>query len=353
MRLRPDARRRLALGAVLGGALLSLPAALAPLEAQSPGPAGGDALGRVVVIVVPGTTGESLAEPVGVELITLGQPAGVGVERAGTRGGRAEFAVPADPLLNHVPRVRYRGVDYLGDPVVISPELPDAEVSVRVFESAHDPPALSVRETRVTVLALDRGAAELTLVREDLVENPSDRTYVGPPASGVTLRIPLPEQTLDAAGVNEEGSFRLGAGTLDASLPLRPGVTSVVTTYRVGYDRSRDGYRLRVTAPLPTARVEILVPDRFVEELAPLDAAEHGPATELEGEPALVARRGGAARAGEGTLVELRGLAGSPAVNPLTGGRGPFAATALAIALLPAAAWALARIGRPGGARTP
>ncbi len=299
IRILPGAGRRLVLGAVLGGALVALPQALPPLEAQSPERAGDGVLGRVVVVVVSGTAGEDLAEAIEVELITLGGAAG-----GGWGGARA-------------------------------------------------PPPPSIRETTVTVLALDRAAAELTLVREDLVENPSDRVYVGPPPSGVTLRLPLPERTLDASGLNEEGSFQLGSGTLDASLPLRPGITPVVTTYRVGYDPARDGYRLRVTAPLPTARVEVLVPDRFVEELAPLDAAEHGPAAQLEGELALVARRGEAARAGEGTLVELRGLAGSTASNPLTDGRGPFAATALALVLLPAAAWALQRAGSRRGVRKP
>ncbi|MCY4639573.1 MAG: hypothetical protein OXC94_04445 [Chloroflexi bacterium] len=353
IRILPGAGRRLVLGAVLGGALVALPQALPPLEAQSPERAGDGVLGRVVVVVVSGTAGEDLAEAIEVELITLGEAASVGVERASAPGGRAEFSVPTDPMLTHVPRVRYQGVQYFGDPVLLSPELPAAEVSVRVFERAQEPPPLSIRETTVTVLALDRAAAELTLVREDLVENPSDRVYVGPPPSGVTLRLPLPERTLDASGLNEEGSFQLGSGTLDASLPLRPGITPVVTTYRVGYDPARDGYRLRVTAPLPTARVEVLVPDRFVEELAPLDAAEHGPAAQLEGELALVARRGEAARAGEGTLVELRGLAGSTASNPLTDGRGPFAATALALVLLPAAAWALQRAGSRRGVRKP
>ena len=225
---------------------------------------------------------------------------------------------------------------------------------MRVYEPTAEPPPLAVRATTVTVLALDRASAELTLAREDLVENPSDRVYVGSGTSGVTLRIPLPEERrATPRGLSEEGSFELGSGTLDVALPLRPGVTSVVTTYRVGYDPARDAYRLRVTAPLPTGRVEVLVPERFVEELRALDGAELAPSTEVEGEPALVARRAGPAREGEGTLVELRGLSGSTASNPLTEGRGPLAATALALVLLPAAAWALARSARARGAQTP
>ena len=339
----------LASGVLAGGVLAG--GVAPPLQAQSPESDGGG--GRVVVLVVSGTAGADLTGAVEVELITLGEAASVGVERATAAGGRAEFSVPTDPMLTHVPRVKYRGVQYFGEPVLLSPELPAAEVSVRVYETASEPPPLSVRETAVTVIALDRAAAQLTLVREDLVENPSDRVYVGQGDGGATLRLPLPERTLDASGLGEEGSYRLGAGTLDASVPLRPGVTSVVTTYTVGYDPGRDDYRLRVTAPLPTGRVEVLVPERFVEELAPLAGARLAPGAQLEGEPALVATGEGAAREGEGMLVELRGLAGSTASNPLTEGRGPAWAAALALALLPAAAWLLARAGRRPGAPAP
>ncbi len=135
--------------------------------------------------------------------------------------------------------------------------------------------------------------------------------------------------------------------------PLRPGVTSVVTRYTVGYDRAVDAYRLRVTAPLPTESVEVRVPARFVRDLRTLDDAERVTDTELEGERLLVAASTGAAREGQGTLVELRGLSGSSASNPLTEGRGPLLATALAVVLLPAAIGAFAWARRRRAASAP
>ncbi len=350
-------------GLAAGAATAAAPAwpAAAPAGAQSPAtPAAGGAAeamaGTVVARLVAGTAGTSLADGVPVELITLGGAGELEVQRGEANDGRAEFAATADPALTHVLRVIYAGVQYFGDPVLLSPELPAAEVEVRVYETTTEQPALSVTSTVVTVLALDRDAAELTLVREDLVANGADRVYVaarapGADSGGATLRLPLPEGTRDATGLTEEGSFVRGAGTLDADLPLRPGVTSIVTRYTVGYDRARDAYRLRVTAPLPTERVEVRVPARFVRELRALDGAERAPDAELEGERLLVAESAGAAREGQGTLVELRGLSGSTASNPLTEGRGPLLATALALLLLPAAVWALARAGR-GGAPT-
>jgi len=318
--------------------------------AQSPAtPAGGaaeGATGAVLARLVSGTAGARVADGVAVELITLGGTGELQVQRAEANGGRAEFAAAADPALTHLLRVIYAGVQYFGDPVLLSTELPSAEVEVRVYETTTEPPPITVTSTVVTVIALDREAAELTIVREDLVENGTDRVYVSARAGGATLRLPLPEGTRDASALSEEGSFVLGGGTLDVDLPLRPGVTSVVTRYTVGYDRARDGYRLRVTAPLPTERVEVRVPARFVRELRALDGAERAPDAELEGERLLVAASAAEAREGQGTLVELRGLAGITASNPLTDGRGPLLATALALVLLSAAVWGLARAGR-------
>ncbi len=314
-----------------------------PAAAQSPVT---PASGTVVVRLVSGTSDASLSDGVLVELITLSDAGALEVQRAETNGGRVEFIAPADPALTHLPRVIYAGVQYFGDPVLLSPALPEAEVAVRVYETITEQPKLSVISTTVTVLTLDREAALLTFVREDLVENSADRVYVSPNAAGNTLRLPLPEETRDASGLNEEGQFVLGSGTLDTNVPLRPGVTSIVTRYTVSYDRARDAYRLRVTAPLHTEHVEIRVPARFVSGLHALDGTERAPDTELEGERILVATSTDDARAGQGTLVELRGLHGSTTSNPLTEGYGPLIATALTLMLFPTAVWGLSRTGR-------
>ena len=77
-----------------------------------------------------------------------------------------------------------------------------------------------------------------------------------------------------------------------------------------------------------------------------LDGTERAPDTELEGERILVATSTDDARAGQGTLVELRGLHGSTTSNPLTEGYGPLIATALTLMLFPTAVWGLSRTGR-------
>ena len=101
--------------------------------------------------------------------------------------------MPADVSLTHVLRAVYRGVHYFAaQAVTLSAELLSAEREITVYETTSDPPPLRIDSTVLTVVALDRANAQLTLVREDMVVNPGDRTYAGDDR-GITLRLPAPE----------------------------------------------------------------------------------------------------------------------------------------------------------------
>ena len=258
-----------------------------------------------------------------------------------TQDGRFEFTSPADASLTHLLRAMHRDVQYFAaDPVRLSAELPSAEREITVYETTGEPSQLRIEATIVTVLALDRGNARLTLAREDTVTNPGDRTYTGD-AAGITLRLPAPEavieadgQLIGAEGLPDAGRFTLDGGRLAMSAPLKPGQTLVVTRYVVGYDRGRDAYRLRATAPLPTGHIELRIPARFVRELRPLGDARRGEDTELEGERVLIVELEGEARAGQSAVAELRGLAGRNAPNPLTERGGAALGSALVLLAL-------------------
>ena len=241
-------------------ALAALALGVAAASAQQPG-------GRITGVVLLGGSGP-LAEPLTVQLIVLGEGGVQSAQEATTEGGRFAFDVEADADLSYVVRGLYDGVQYLTPPVLLSPELPTAEVELVVYATTTEPPALSVDRTTVTVLRLDRANAQIVFLREDEVRNPGDRVFVGD-EDGVTLRIPLPDGTL-VAEAGGEGDSRVEGGTLAVGTVLRPGVTTVVSRYVVGYDRARDAYALRVTAPLPTDQMEVSVPTRFADEIRPL-----------------------------------------------------------------------------------
>ena len=279
------------------------------------------------------------------QLIVLG---GDGVREtfeSTTEAGRFAFEVEPDPALSYVVRVVFEGVQYLAPPALLSPELPTAEVEVVVHATTREPPPLTIERTSVTVVTLDRANARIAFVREDEVRNPGDRVYIGG-EDGVTLRLPLPDGVVAAEGVG--GEARVEGGTLAVAEALRPGATTIVTRYVVGYDRARDAYALRVTAPLPAARMEVAVPTRFADAIRPLAGAIDAGTRDDGGERSAIVARDGAA-AGESVSVLLEGLAGRNAPNPLTGTAGAAVALALALAIIGGGA-ALGRLARRGGA---
>ena len=309
----------LALG---GGALTGF---APPAAGQTPD---GEIRGRLVQ----GSSGAPAHDGLTVQLIILGGASGL--ETADTvsgEGGAFRFEAPADPQRTYVVRVEHQGVQYLSPPLLLSRELPTIEIELTLFEATRERPELRIESTLVTLLALDRVAAQLTIERVDEVTNPGDRIYVGDEA-GVTLRLPLPDGVEGASGAGTDSGFTLEGGVLAGTTALRPGTTTVVTRYVVGYDRAEDAYNLRITAPLATERMEIEVPARFIQDLEPLDASEQEDSREVSGERVEVIARA-AARPGESVSVRLEGLSGRNASNPLAAKGGALAGVLLALAV--------------------
>ena len=288
-----------------------------------------------------GTTSATLVDDVLVQLITVAPDGTTTTQEARTQKGRFAFTAAADASLTHLLRAVHRNIQYFDpSPVRISVELPNAERKITVYETTNKLPKLHIEMTIVTVLALDRSNAQLTLARSDIITNPGDHTYTGDVA-GITLRLPTPEAVIEASGqligaegLPEAGRFTLDGGRLAMSAPLKPGQTLVVTRYFVGYDRDRDAYHLRITAPLPTGKIELRIPARFVSQLRPLGDAKLGDSTELEGEHVLIVELDGEARPGQSAVAELRGLAGRSAPNPLTERWGAALGSVLALMVL-------------------
>ena len=269
------------------------------MEAQTPQPPATQ--GSVSGIVRNGTQGVSTLDGARVQLLAIGSDGQVTSQEVEVEDGRFGFTPPADPLVTYVLRATYQGVSYLVDPpVLLSPEFLTEQRDITVYETTAEPPALRIDSTVVSVQGLDRAQAQLTLQREDQVINPADRVYVGG-ADGISLRIPTPEGVIEMVDTSMvEGEAKLDGGTVTTTQPLKPGSNLVVTRYLVGYDQAKDAYRLRVTAPLPTQRMEIWVPDRFTDDLVPgPDAAKTGD-RDMQDERWHVVERKGEATEGEG-----------------------------------------------------
>jgi hypothetical protein len=300
----------------------------------APGAAAQEPDGTISGEVRMGSAGAVLPDEVAVELIALDADGGLTTQATVTSGGRFEFRVVADASITYLVLVDLDGVRYFAEqPALVSAELPSVETSVVVYEATGEPPPLLVESTTLTVVVLDRARGQLTLEREDMVVNLSDRTYTGD-AGGITLRLPAPEGVIEASGVGVDGAFTFEGGRLATTTPLRPGRTAVVTHYLVGYDPVEDGYRLRATAPLETGAIALQVPAAFVGRIELLGETRRGADIEIEGARVLVAERSGGLQPGASAVMELRGLSGRNAPNPLTERSGALAGAAVALVVI-------------------
>lgn len=291
-------------------------------DAQTAPPTG--TISGSVRMVTPNRTFEGATA----QLIILREGAAAGdleaIEQEVPASGEFVFEAEADATIDYVIVLRYAEQPYFSQALRISPELPTASVEFEVFATTAEPPALTIDATLVTLLAIDRQASELTLVREDQIRLDEPIIFIGGD-DGVTLRIPVPDGTREAGGFDEAtGEYQFDGGTVTVAEPLRPGVTSILTRYTVRYESDEDEYRLRVTAPFDTAHIEIRVPERFLDAVIPRgDEAEFGPDGEFEGETLTVVQRSAPAGAGQGLIADLQGLSGVElAKNPLASGSG-------------------------------
>jgi len=308
--------------------------------------------GEISGTVINGTAGGPIPTAATVQLLELGADGATRtLDATPDEAGRFAFRVDADPDHTYLLRTQYARVQYLSAPLILNSDLPTIDQPVTVYEVTTVAPDLRIATTNLTVLALDRGSNALALERTDVVINPGDRVFVGAaPGSGgsatsglgVTLRIPLPEDTAQASGLSEGSVYQVEEGLLLATVPLLPGENRVVSRYLVGYDPARDTYRLRVTAPLPTTRMELLVPTGFAEALNPESGAL--PAGEVEmNETQLDLFVLDNVPAGQSGVLTLDGLSGRNSANPLTGTGGALAGLALAMVAVAGGAWGLAQ----------
>ncbi|MEX2375129.1 MAG: hypothetical protein WD942_06015 [Dehalococcoidia bacterium] len=307
--------------------------------AQAQEPPAAPAEGAIIGQVILGTDTATLDPGTSVELIEL-LGTSVTTRRAPVApDGTYAFAVPVNPEVRYVPRVEYQGVQYFGAPIILTLDAPSASVDpIVVYESTDSAPELTIRETVMTAIALDRREGQIGFIREDLVVNPDDRAYVGG-ADRITLRIPAPEATLDAAGENADGQFALQDGILTTTTPIRAlHETALITRFLIDYDTIQDRYGIRVTVPVATDRIILRIPHDYVRHLRPEGGARLGPdemLTVASGDPVpLYTVVLEDARPGDSLVATLDGLAVQVNRNPIAETPGSVIASLVAFVAL-------------------
>lgn len=325
------------------------PAPTTSPTAVVPAPTGPGAMGVVSGTVRNGTAGAGTPS-VTMQLIAVLPSGQISAQSQESADGTFRFTTPADATVTYLIRTEYQGVPYLDPtPVLLAPEASSVQREITVWETTSTRPAVRIERTTVFVDGIDGATGRLQLRREDIVENPTDRVYVGG-EDRRTLRIPTPE---GAIAVDTEQAFdataTLEQGVVVTTQPLRPGMTTVRTRLLTQYDPRGGEYALRVTAPLPTAATEVHAPISLVGGVRPTVNAETSRPVEAEGERWLVVRRTGPAAEGESMLVTLHGLSGLQATNPLTSIQGAGVATVVAALVVAVGVVAVMRIRRAVG----
>jgi len=295
--------------------------------------------GRITGEIVLGTEGATLSNDFAVDFIVLAGSEVGGTLPATIEGNTFSLDVPVGDGRRYLARVMYQGVPYLGAPVEVTADAPEVLAEIPpVYETTTETPDLTITEAVMTAVALDRDTGEIGLVREDLVQNASDRVYIGG-ENGVTLRLPTPERTSDALGENVDGEFALQDGILTTTTPIRAlSATSIVTRYLVTYDLSEDEYVLRVTTPVAAGRIVVRIPADYARNAEVLSAG-------AEGEGELFEVDGGEdvplrtfvledAAPGDSLVVRFDGLAIQRNHNPIAETPGSIIAGAVALVLI-------------------
>lgn len=319
---------------LVAAVLLAAAAALSASSAMAQPADEGLVRGKVTMI----SAGAILEGAVEVELIVLEGSQVTSTIKAPVSDGVYEARVPTTAGRTYVPRVTYQRVEYFGDPVRFTATEKAATRDFAVYATTDRADVLSLIQTIVTVVGLDRTKGEMGVLREDVVSVTGDRVYTGG-ASGVTLRLPAPEGTTDASDEDSRGTFV--NGVLSLTTPIRPGeATSIITSYLVKYDPAHDRYRLRVTVPIPAQSVVARVPREFARRVLPVAPAEQVDDQVLKDEARTVlyiVRTPDRIEAGQSLLVDIDGVAGTLQHHPLTEQPGAAIAAGAVLAAVTAA----------------
>ncbi len=313
--------------AVLIGALASTAPRTALAQTPPPGGHGIPAApvpGVISGMLVVGDGATVDVEGVPVQLVQLGGGSRI-VGETRTEGGRYRFALDAvSANATYVVSATVEGVTYLGaTPAIVSSANPEAFIDVTVWGASAQRPDLTSQLSGITVVFVDTRTGEVTIQREDLVLNPTPRSWPGD-AEGVTLAVPLAAGARNIEGESwydglpAVGTFTQEGDVVEARVVLRPGVTLLTTRYRVTADLAAAEVPLELRTALPTDELRILAPERFARALLPGAGTTEAEPTTIEDERVFVVQSVGPAAAGELLTARVQGIGGRLEQNPLS-----------------------------------
>jgi hypothetical protein len=214
--------------------------------------------------------------------------------------GRFRIVVPRpDTGGVYVVSARYLGIGYFGEPVAPTDRAHAAALTLVVYDTSAQGPALSVLLRHLVLTSPDADGSHRVL---DIfqVHNAGTTTRVAADSNGATWRVRLPSGIVDfvlgESDVSPAAVRRVG-DTLLVGAPFPPGDKQVLATYAL----PRGTRELRIPIDQPTLRLDLLVEDSTSS--ASGAGVQAGPPLEIQGRRF---RRFGAERMASGAAVTLR-----------------------------------------------
>jgi mono/diheme cytochrome c family protein len=156
------------------------------------------------------------------------------------------------------PLTVYKDIPYFGNldtAITLSPEQPEANVNISVYETTEDSSAIRIERLH---LVFDFASGQLQVAELYILSNDSDRTFVGTVEDG-TLRLAVPTNALSFQPGGDPSRYLTLADGIADTTPIPPGQSTAesVLVYVLAYDGE-----LELVRPLPydTSRVNIFVP---------------------------------------------------------------------------------------------
>jgi mono/diheme cytochrome c family protein len=160
--------------------------------------------------------------------------------------------------IQYEPLIVYQEIPYFGDlesALTLSPDEPEADVGVTVYETTQDPADIRIERLH---MVLDLAPAQVQIAELYILSNLGDRTFVGTLEQG-TLPLTVPPDALSFQPGGDPNRYLTLADGIADTIPIRPGPSTgeSVLVYELAYDGELE---LDRPLPYPTSMVNVFVP---------------------------------------------------------------------------------------------
>ncbi len=295
-----------------------------PTYAQTPTAGQGKIDGQIVE----GTKGATLAPTAPISLTLYS--AAAGMTSAITQTAQADASghftfsnLDTNATTRYLAVADYNGLSYSTDILTFGANQTTLPVTLTVYETTTDPAGISVQQTHLVMSVQTRSFVVDEIV---VVQNNSDRTYIGATATGphrITLSLPLLAGAQDIQFQDPQaGNTSLpGTDVISYTMPFMPGSDQVVFEYTVPFNPPT--YEFNLKLPFDTNTFSLLWSDVG----ATMQSQQLGTPTpfSMQGGPAFVQSTANGVKAGTTIAATFNNLPATVA-TPTAGGTPPATA---------------------------